>query len=281
MSSTAFCQLAATPAGGSIPHDLTVDHDRTTETFPEALYRQGITDLVSVIPPGATLAPSSKIPWQHLGKVPGRRLPSGLWAGYDWRKSEPCIDDVRGWAAHGANVGVRGDRFPAVDIDCPDAALAEIIERVAREMLGPAPVRTGKAPKRLLMYRAAEPFGRMRLWLTYNGTPQLVEILGQGQQYLVYGTHPSTLQPYAWNAGVAALRADGLTVITREQATAFFDYLAEALEVVGVTRAEREGDGRPVTRRAAADQSALVAPSLDALHEAVAVIPNTNELDTM
>src|SRR4051794_23552753 len=111
--------------------------------FPEHLFALGLTDLVSVIPPRAQLAPSSKISTSSLGKAPGRRLENGLWAGYDWRRHEPTIDDVRRWRRDGANVGLRADRFPGVDIDCTDPELVRIITDAARAKLGPAPVRVG------------------------------------------------------------------------------------------------------------------------------------------
>jgi putative DNA primase/helicase len=239
---------------------------------PEAFFELGYTDLVSVIPPGAQLTPTSKIDASQLGKVPGRKLPNGLWAGYDWRKHEPTIDDVRGWAIAGANIGLRSDRFPAVDIDCTDDSLAQIIADAALAKLGAAPVRVGRWPKRLLVFRTAEPFSRMRLWI--SDRKHLVEILGQGQQYVVEGIHPGTKRAYEWRPQ-QILDASGLTPITREQAAEFLNYLAEALGALGITT-EREGDGRPVTHTAAADQQSLVAPSMDALREAVRCIPNTN-----
>jgi len=246
--------------------------------FPEALFDNGITDLVSVIPPGAKLTPSSKIPQAQVGKVPGKRLPNGLWIGYNWRKSEPDIEEVRGWMNSGepANIGVRADRYPGVDIDVTDDALAEIIQQEALAFLGPAPTRIGKPPKRLLMYITDEPFGRMRLWFDKDGQHHLVEILGQGQQYLVHGIHPQTLKPYAWDADLTQYNAGNLTPLTRARAEAFLTKLAETLTLLGLSNIVREGDGRPITHTAG-DQAELRAPSLDLLREAVRAIPNTNE----
>ena len=247
-----------------------------TKFFPEAMYEAGFTDLVSVIPPNAPLTPTSKIPQSAVGKVPGRRLGNGLWAGYDWRKSAPTVDDVRRWAVDTANVGLRADNFPGVDIDASDERLVGIIEDVARATLGPAPVRIGKAPKRLLMYRTEEPFGRMRLWIKKGQTSHLVEVLGQGQQYLIYGTHPSTLRPYGWLQDPVALGAAGLTTITREMADKFLTELANHLDLLSVGTVEREGDGRPLVRTAT-EQTTLLAPSIEALRDAVRHVPNTND----
>jgi P4 family phage/plasmid primase-like protien len=247
--------------------------------FAEALYENGFHDLVSVIPPGAQLVPSSKISQTQLGKIPGRKQGNGLWAGYNWRKHDATIDEVRQWSIDSANIGLRADRFPGVDIDTADPILAQLIEEQALMTLGPAPVRIGRAPKRLLMYRTDEPFTRMRLWVEKpDGTKHLVEILGQGQQYLVYGTHPTTMRAYSWNEDMTDALAGSLTTITAAQAKQFLDELEASLNMLALGTITREGDGRPESRVAASDQAGLRAPSLDALREVVALIPNTSEL---
>jgi len=46
----------------------------------------------------------------------------------------------------------------------------------------------------------------------------------------VLGTHPGTGRAYEWrNVDSCGVAADSLTTITREQADAFLDYLADAL----------------------------------------------------
>jgi len=242
--------------------------------FPEWMFDAGYTDLISVVPPDAQLTPTSKIQGQMLGKVPGRRLPNGLWAGYDWRKAIHTLNDVKQWALHGANVGLRADHFPGVDIDVKDEHLAAEIADFALRTLGPAPLRIGRYPKRLLVYRTEEPFSRMRLWIKAGEVHHLVEVLGQGQQFLVHGIHPNTGKPFEWRGDVP--HAAGLTTLTREQADAFLTSLAEYVEMMGLGTVEREGDGRPQTRTAASNQTDLLAPSLDALRTAVGVIPNDN-----
>ena len=241
--------------------------------IPEALYEAGFHELISVTPPGAQLVPSSKITPSALGKAPGRRLSNGLYAGYDWRRFEATIDDVRKWAIDGANIGLKADHFPGVDIDVLDPQLAQIIEDFALAKLGPAPVRIGRAPKRLLMYRTAEPFSRMRLFIKKGDTQHLVEILGSGQQYLVYGTHPTTMRPYSWTG---LRNASDLVEITREKADAFLTELADMLDMLGVGTITREGDGRR-QERVVGDQAGLLAPSVDVLRDAVAMIPNNDE----
>lgn len=246
----------------------------TTRFFPERLYEAGFTDLVSVIPPGAQLAPSSTISSASIGKVPGRKNSNGTWGGYDWRKDQPALDDVRRWCLAGANVGLRADRFPCIDIDVLDETLAQIIETAALALLGPAPIRVGRAPKRLLMYRTAEPFSRMRLTLEKDGAQHMVEVLGLGQQYVVHGTHPATLKAYAWDTDIVGAT---LTEVSAAQVKEFLDQLEQTLTMLSVGEVKREGDGRAV-QRGPVDQGGLLAPSIEDLTACVQVLPNTNDL---
>jgi P4 family phage/plasmid primase-like protien len=240
------------------------------------MYESGFTDLIPVIPPGASLAPSSAIPPGSVGKIPGRRLENGLWVGMNWRKTKASIDDIRTWQRWGANCGLRSDSFPAVDIDCADPTLAQIIEDAALAQLGPAPVRVGNPPKRLLPYRTAAPFGRMRLWMRKNDQHYLVEVLGQGTQYLVSGIHPTTQRAYEWSRDPAAIGAAGLTEITLEKAAAFLTYMEQTAEMLGYI-CEREGTGKREAERKG-DQTAFLAPSLDELRQVVELLPNTSTL---
>jgi putative DNA primase/helicase len=248
---------------------------QSAKPFPERLFEAGFRDVVSVIPPGAQLAPTSKISRASVGKAPGRRNAHGLWGGYDWRKHEPTIDDVRRWVFQGANVGLRAAKFPGVDIDCTDPALAQLIEDAVRGCLGPAPSRVGRAPKRLMMYRTDEPFSRMRLNIkTPEGGSHLVEILGDGQQYLVHGTHPSG-KAYQW---LQDPTTTPLTTITREQASQCLDTIQQVIETLGAGVVEREGDGRRQQRAVIKDQDSLLAPNIEALRECVSLIPNSDAL---
>lgn len=225
---------------------------------------------MSVIPPAAQLSPRSTINANALGKTPGMKSANGMWAGYDWRRHTPTLADVTRWCLDGASIGLRADRFPGVDIDCMDESLAKIIEDIALGTLGPAPVRTGRAPKRLLVYKTSEPFGRMRLYITKDGTQHLVEVLGVGQQYLVHGIHPVTLAAYAWDRDLAHT---DLMPITKADVVKFFETIEQSLNILGMGVVERVGDGR-VAGTPVADQTGLLAPSIERLREAVNLIPN-------
>lgn len=241
-----------------------------TTTNAAELYALGFADLVSIIPPDARLSPNSKIRAQDRGKVPGKKYSTG-WGGYDWRKAPPVEqEDADSWP-NGAGVGLKTDRFPAVDIDILDAELAQEIADIAVLYLGDAPLRIGREPKQLLLYRTDASFGRMRLWI---GDSHLVEVLGDGQQFVAAGEHPLTGKPYHWPNGLTA--AADLSTITREDVEAFFGAV-EALAKARGWESHREGTGASTLDRTAVDQEAL-AGDAEAIAEAVALIPNTNDL---
>ena len=239
------------------------------------LFHAGFTQLVSVIPPNASLSPSSRIQPSQLGKTPGTRWSNGVWAGYKWSTHEASVDDARQWDKDGANIGMLAANFPGVDIDTLNAGLAETITRIAFTVFGPAPVRTGRAPKRLLVYGTKEPFARMAINITVRGESHLVEVLGLGRQYLVEGMHPSGSR-YTWDIPLYEYGISNLVDITRDLVALFFDAVELAVLPLGAT-VQRLGDGQ-VRDRSHTLQADLLAPSMDALRECVALIPNTDEL---
>lgn len=250
-----------------------------SKTTASDLFRAGYRDIVSVIPPGARLSPESKINPTELGKAPGKRYPSGMWGGYAWRKHQATEHNAADWDKHGANVGLHAANYPAADIDTTNADLAGIIDDAALQVLGPAPVRYGRRPKRLRVYGTTRPFTRMRLWITdgTTGEQHLVEILGDGQQYVVAGTHPSGAT-YEWD-GQALHETNPLELelITPEKVEEFFEAVTEAVEFLGFT-ASREGTGKLTSDRELINQGALAAPSLEEAEAAVSFLPNNNDL---
>lgn len=155
----------------------------------------------------------------------------------DWQRVPSNAESLGKWLANGrANdgVGIRTARTPAVDIDVLDLDAAEHMEAWCQEQIGFAPVRVGKAPKRLLVYRAEQPFPKMSsTWVSPDGVDQKVEILGDGQQFCSYHVHPETGQPYTWIGRDSLLTVDRqqLEVLTVDGAKAIlaeFDRLAEA-----------------------------------------------------
>ena len=107
--------------------------------------------------PGGQRLPPLPISLPHpsdpdLGKKPPASLA-------EWSTPAPVASRLPRYAACGT--GILTATTPAVDIDVRHAELAEAIDRMVVEMVGDAPVRFGQAPKRLRVYRTAEPFAKL------------------------------------------------------------------------------------------------------------------------
>ncbi|QCN97000.1 hypothetical protein D3093_17020 (plasmid) [Azospirillum argentinense] len=247
-----------------------------------AWFAAGFGNLIAVVPPGAPLSERTKLRLEDRGKVPGKRGHDSRWFGFSgWQKHETTAGDVASWEGWKANLGLRAAHFPGLDLDVTCPELRDLCKGLALRVLGPAPARTGRAPKLLLVYRLAEdqtPMVRRRVWFKGpDGREHLVEMLGQGQQYVVEGIHPITTRPYTWDTHPAERGADALTPITHAQLDAFFSELHDLLDSAGgCTEIREEGSGDEVKDREAIVQDELKAPSLDALTDAVARIPNDN-----
>jgi hypothetical protein len=165
--------------------------------------------------------------------MPGTKKP-GQFKGGAWR-------DYRGWTKHGtrptsehelivwsgwpdAGIGIPTGTVIGTDIDIKDdAALASRLEQLTRQALGDTPaVRFGLRPKRLLVYRAAEPLAGMKA--------HPIEVLGLGQQFVAFADHPDTGRPYQWaQESPADLPAETLPLVDETMIRAFLDRALELM----------------------------------------------------
>ncbi len=224
---------------------------------------------------GATLVDNGYaiLPIMPGTKKPGR-FTQGQWVDYgDWSRhcrrptSEHEIEIWSAWPE--AGIGIACGRVVAIDIDMlADGELALELERLCRQRLGDTPaLRIGRSPKRLLVYRAAEPFaGRRRAPL---------EVLGEGRQFVAFALHPDTGQPYVWpDRSPLDMALDDLPVIEEGAALAF---LEEAYaRVPEALRPRTLGSGRVGTtlRRRLGDGELRGTP--EAVAAALACIPNAD-----
>lgn len=211
--------------------------------------------LLPIIPPHAKMSPHSTVGEANRGKVPGKLTPEG-WTGFPgWQDVRATEADLASWAQweadHGAGVGLQARSFPALDIDVTDAPFSDTLAALAGLMLGDAPERIGRAPKRLLAYRlaeGAEAIRKTRLVFTLPSTGETehaIEVLGAGQQYVVAGTHPGTGKPYEWTDGrsPADMGAGGLTAVTPDQIEAYLDQAAVEITRAGGVIVSRTAQG--------------------------------------
>lgn len=235
-----------------------------------AIHDQGYTDLVSVIPPDAELVPGSGINPAKLGKIPGRREANGLWHGYAFNCAPtPDRATVKQWEREGANLGMLGKYFPAIDIDCDDPGVARRVESVAVHLFGPMPARYGRKPRLLLVGRTERPFNKRSLTFSYRGATQKVEVLADGQQYLVAGRHPTGVL-YSWKGrGLDRTPPHELPVLTVKRVEELFDAILAEFGEEGVSL-ERN---RSRTRADVPLQESLRG-DLEEVRAAIASIPN-------
>lgn len=170
---------------------------------------------------GATLVDRGYpiLPIQPRSKKPGLYR-QGAWHDYPkWSRhceratTENEVDIWGDWPESG--IGIAAGRVIGIDIDVLDAGVSAQIEGLAKRLLGDTPaVRIGRAPKRLLVYRAAQPFAGFKY--------PPIEVLGLGQQFIAYGIHPDTGQAYDWPVeSLADLNVSDLPAITEAQAREF------------------------------------------------------------
>lgn len=201
-----------------------------------------------------------------------------------WPELVASRSDVESWLIAGNNIGLRTKHWPAIDCDVVDEGLAGELLRLLPQWVGAAgPVRTGRAPKFAIACRTDSPFRKRRFELEREDGTSVgaVEILGEGQQFVVAGTHPDTGQEYAWALAdrvggvelLAEAHARGLPLLTADIVDRS---LAPHLEAWASARGLRfrSSVAAPAADRSAVDQAALRAPSIDALREAVTAMPN-------
>ncbi|SPL63726.1 bifunctional DNA primase/polymerase [Ochrobactrum soli] len=170
-----------------------------------------------------------------------------------WQQLSPTTASIDAWErghADHANTGILTGEVVAIDIDAPDPIAAEKLIAALMQTTGAmqAPCRTGRAPKCLFIFRATEPRKKAAtpVYLV-NGEKCQIEVLGAGQQFVAYGSHPDTQQPYTWASGdPMAVPFKDLPEITPAQVD---DYLSAA-EAILADLGELERKAAPVSARA-------------------------------
>jgi hypothetical protein len=161
----------------------------------------------------ATLAPALRAGgFVTIPILPGTKRPSIR----EWPKFADAPPDdnlfqrwVENYPGHG--VGIVCGEVVGIDIDIlADPDLADYVDSLAQEYLGDAPVRIGRWPKRLRMYRLKNPIRKLR-----EGP---IEILASGQQFVAAGIHPDTGKPYRWlGVAIEEFRTQDFQEITESQ----------------------------------------------------------------
>ena len=161
--------------------------------------------------------------------------------------------------------------FPAIDIDIDDAQLTKRVVKLATDMVGNAPVRA-RGPRALLPYRTDEPIKKTVVSFVRGDEQCRIEILGDGQQYVVDGTRGT--EPYRWApVPLWELTPDDVTRLHPMKLDGFLEAVIKLMEEEGWSGGYT-GRGTLAPDRPIPDQESLRAPSIDALREALDAIPN-------
>ena len=130
--------------------------------------------------------------------------------GLGWSNSKWSAEQMEGLARlypHGQNTGVLTGAVVAIDVDTLDPETSEAILAMVAEIPGveASPYRIGKAPKRCVMFRTDTPRSKVATGAYLIGGQKCqVEVLGVGQQFVAYGSHPETGREYEWFNGSPA-----------------------------------------------------------------------------
>lgn len=205
----------------------------------------------------------SIIPIVPRDKMPGS-YSSGQWrplAGWNvFCDRQPTQTEIDTWSKWpGAGIGFPCGNIVGIDIDVEDAAISQKVSELARLRLGDTPaLRIGKHPKQMLVYRAEQPFQ------SFDAKP--LQVLAQGRQFVGYGIHPSTGEPYSWpESSLNEIDFAGLPSITERQARAF---MSEAIKLIPA-----EMKSSSVAKESAAFDSGLNEPTTyEAVEEALKYI---------
>jgi RecA-family ATPase len=139
------------------------------------------------------------LPIPAIGKVPP--MPG-------WQNVVASDADIDSWFHDypaALNTSCLTKNMPTIDVDILDPDVADEIEDLLWDMMGTrGMVRFGQPPKRAALFRTDVPFGKIATSVFTSPTKQRhrVEVLCDGQQIVVLGTHPGTNKPYSWHGGV-------------------------------------------------------------------------------
>lgn len=202
---------------------------------------------VSLIPVAYSgrLSPNSRLREENIGKVPSVYNSRGEIVGFmDWTKHRATEAEIRKWKQQGCNVGLilgrdRGDglAYLGIDVDTSNSGYQDIVADglgTQCNALLPYRGRDNSVRRAYIVLAPAVPKHVHKL-PPENGKTAAIELLGTGQQIVVFGTHPSGGK-YTWYPDpmidVPCLPdPDSIPVLTAEQLKTFWNSLPGVLPV--------------------------------------------------
>jgi len=168
--------------------------------YVDTIYKNNI---LPTIPPGAPISPNSKIDSTQTGKIPGMRTANG-WTGFvDWPNYSSTAVDLVTWEKWKSNISLNcKDMFVGFDVDTEDTAFKQIcLNAIALYIYDKMPLRARSNSARILLVFAGNVRKRALKFVNERtGESAGIDILGNGSQFVIEGTHPSGGQ-YHWPEG--------------------------------------------------------------------------------
>jgi hypothetical protein len=250
---------------------------------PVSLFEAGFgPNMVSCTIPGASLAPTSKIRADDLGKVPGKLTPSG-WTGQNWMKDHcPDRKTAELWEGWKANVGIRagGDlAFVWLDNDF-GVALSRIIRAVFEANGVDAPRRFVCSPtheRDAFLIRVHDFVSQpttlptRRFGFSQGNTTGKLEVFTERKQMLASGDHPCGHR-YVWDRKLLSVESD-VPIVDEDTFNAILDGITTRAQTEGINLTAATTGGGPV-RGSANGEGVGMRLALDELREALTLIPN-------
>ncbi|MFY0661419.1 MAG: PriCT-2 domain-containing protein [Shimia sp.] len=234
-----------------------------------------LSETIPVIPYGAMLHPDSRVDPKDRGKVPGMYYEGGWSSTAGWPEFQMDAYSATDLDQLGANVGLKmGPTYCALDVDVLDEVTVRAIRSKLAEIGITAPIRVGKAPKFLMLFRVeGEAVRRRQYPVSLGETTAMVEVMGltrkgRPTQAVIFGTHPSGA-PYQWDTDPAH---DTLPTITQVDMDQLVETVLAVCDTYGWTR------GRPTSGGGGTGRTSdLGDPADEGLaRDVLAYVPNDN-----
>lgn len=156
----------------------------------------------------------------------GFKFPKGIQGWQNLDITQPELE--RNWLKKLPDAGVGIKQLAAIDIDVNDQLTVGKVVAWCREHIGPTLARRRDGSHRVLLpYRPSNQLAKLKShrYTDRTGDTHQLEVLGQKQQFVAYGVHPKSGNPYQWVGGeLSETERRGLPTIVKAQALALIEY---------------------------------------------------------
>lgn len=183
----------------------------------------------------------------------GTKLP----AVRDWLNGKYSADDIN----ENNGIAIKTGAVVAIDFDILDESLCNHMKSFFESIIPIAPQRVGKAPKTMLICKAAaDEVITKQSSAKFGELKCQVEILGRGQKFTAYNIHKDTKQPYKWVdlfGGLEVIDFDTLPTITQAQIDSIIDEFETECEKRGLEKLTKRSTSHTVAGEGNKDKCGL------------------------